>query len=121
MPTIPAARRPHATIWGFHPAHAKAPRDVDAILVIAADPEICRALAQRLADAGYGVEWTIDARIVPAWVAVRRYALLVADDCPSEITAADPGLPVLPIPEPCTDDTLLARVASCVRCRGATA
>ena len=121
MPTTPDARRPRGTIWGFHPASAHTRLDVDAILVIASDPETCRFLAQRLVDAGYGVEWTTDARVVPAWVGVRRYALLVADDCPSDVTDADPGLPVLAIPKSIADDTLLARVRTCLRRRVATA
>ena len=115
VPTSPAARRPHRTIWGFQPARATARLDVDAILVIGSDPEMCRALAHRLAEAGYGVEWTVDAEIVPAWVKVRRYALLLADECPSDITDADPSRPVLAIPKQIADDGLVARIRSRLR------
>lgn len=115
MPTSCAARRPYRSIWGFQPAHAHARLDVDAILVIGPDLEICRALAHRLAEAGYGVDWTVDARIVPAWVKVRRYALLVADDCPADVSDSDPSLPVISIPKLIADDRLLAHVRARIR------
>jgi hypothetical protein len=115
VPTSYAARRPHRTIWGFHPARAHARLDVGPILVIGSDPETCRALAHRLAEAGYGVEWTVDASIVPAWVKVRPYALLLVDDCPSDVTDADPTLPVLSIPQEIADDGLLSRVRARIR------
>jgi len=115
VPTSCAARRPHRTIWGFQPARPHARLDVDAILLIGPDLETCRAIAHRLAEAGYGVEWTVDACIVAAWVKVRRYALLVADDCPSDVTDADPSLPILCVPKELTDDELLAHVHARIR------
>ena len=107
--------RPPAQSWGFHAASRDDRRDVDAILLIDADPDVCRLVAHHLARSGYSVEWTVNAAMVPARVSARRYALLLAEDVPSGVAMLDPQLPTVHLGKPIDPDALLAVVAARVR------
>jgi hypothetical protein len=108
---------PRGPIWGFHAANRLTRKNVDPILLVDRDPEVCRILAERLAVAGYSVEWTVDPAVAPSWASVVRYALLLAEECPEGIADADADLPVLVIGKPIAAAAVLALIRTRARTR----